>query len=139
MKKLKDQKGFTIVELLVVIAIIAILVVLILVALGVAREKARDAERKSDLRSLQNALELFASESDTNEYPTALSELADSDGELFIGEVPKDPLTTNKYEYVTSGTGGKTKYALCAPDAEREGAIRATTDPNLDACPDEDE
>ena len=53
---MKTQKAFTLVELLVVISLIGILATLVLANLNSARERARDAERKSDLRNIQTAL-----------------------------------------------------------------------------------
>ncbi|MBI3632517.1 MAG: prepilin-type N-terminal cleavage/methylation domain-containing protein, partial [Candidatus Vogelbacteria bacterium] len=55
------KKGFTLIELLVVVAIIGILASVILVSLGSARAKARDARRISDVKQLQNGLELYYS------------------------------------------------------------------------------
>jgi prepilin-type N-terminal cleavage/methylation domain-containing protein len=63
-----NKKGFTLIELLVVIGIIAVLTSIAVVALGSARKKARDAKRVSDVKAVQNALELYYQES--NGYPT---------------------------------------------------------------------
>jgi prepilin-type N-terminal cleavage/methylation domain-containing protein len=57
-----QQKGFTLIELLVVIAIIGVLSSVVLASLNTARAKARDAVRVSDLRNIQKALELYASD-----------------------------------------------------------------------------
>ncbi len=57
MKRL--QKGFTLIELLIVIAIIGILSGLLFVNFSGARERARDAKRKSDLNTLKSALQLY--------------------------------------------------------------------------------
>ncbi len=65
--KLK-QKAFTLIELLIVIAIIGLLASIVLVALNNARAKARDAFRKSSLKELQSALELYYN--DNNAYPS---------------------------------------------------------------------
>ncbi len=54
-----QKKGFTLIELLVVIAIIGILSAIGLVSLNGAREKARDAQRKSDLSQIRTALVLY--------------------------------------------------------------------------------
>jgi len=53
------KKGFTLIELLVVVAIIGVLASVVLSALGDARAKARDARRESDIKTIQNALELY--------------------------------------------------------------------------------
>jgi len=54
-----NKKGFTLIELLVVIAIIGTLSGIVLVSLTGAREKARDAVRKSDLRQVLSAQEMY--------------------------------------------------------------------------------
>lgn len=105
----KKQKGFTLVELLVVIAIIAILVTLILVALGVARAKARDSERKTDIRAIQNALELAASE-ESGKYPDNLASLVTN--KFIEDNAIVDPESGDNYGYKISGD--KLSYAVCA-------------------------
>lgn len=55
----KEKRGFTLIELLVVIAIIGILSAIVLASLGSARSRARDAQRKSDLKQIANAFELY--------------------------------------------------------------------------------
>ncbi|MBI2050606.1 MAG: prepilin-type N-terminal cleavage/methylation domain-containing protein [Parcubacteria group bacterium] len=69
MKYKQNHAGFTLIELLVVISIIGILSTLAVVSLNNARVKARDAKRVSDIKQLQTALELYAS--DKNGYPAA--------------------------------------------------------------------
>ena len=73
----KDNRGFTLVELLVVIAIIGLLSTLAVVALQGARVKSRDAKRVADIKQVQTALELFASERGI--YPATAG--ADADGQ----------------------------------------------------------
>ena len=51
--------GFSLVELMVVISIIAILTTLLLVNFTNSRSRARDAQRKADLKQVKTALQLY--------------------------------------------------------------------------------
>lgn len=64
---MKPFRGFTLIELLIVIAIIGLLASIALVSLNMARDKARDAQRLSDLDGISKALELYYSTN--NKYP----------------------------------------------------------------------
>jgi type II secretion system protein G len=68
-----NQKGFTIIELLVVIVIIGILVALALPNLFAAQKRGRDADRKNELKNLQQKLETHYNDNDA--YPAALANL----------------------------------------------------------------
>lgn len=63
----RKSKGFTLIELLVVVSIISLLSSIVLTGLGESRAKARDAFRKSQLRQVQNALEVY--KTGNGQYP----------------------------------------------------------------------
>lgn len=72
MQKRNSEKGFTIVELLIVIVVIGILAALVIIQFTNIQARARDTERKSDMRSIQSKLaEYYAL---NGRYPTALSD-----------------------------------------------------------------
>jgi prepilin-type N-terminal cleavage/methylation domain-containing protein len=66
---MKYSRGFTLIELLVVIAIIGILSSVVLASLNTAKNKANDAARMADVRSLKTAIEMYVN--DNNGYPTS--------------------------------------------------------------------
>lgn len=66
---MKRQQGFTLIEMLVVVAVVGLLSSVVVVGLSGAREKARDARRVADVRQIQNELETLYT--DTTGYPAA--------------------------------------------------------------------
>jgi len=78
----RRQAGFTLIEMLIVVAIIGLLSSVVLVGLGDVRKDARDTRRVSDLRQIQNALEIYYMR--TQSYPEDLY--------TEIPSAPYDPL-----------------------------------------------
>ncbi len=78
-KKSKNKSlGFTLIELLVVIAIIGILSAVVISSLRVARERARDARRLSDMKEIETALALYYN--DNGRFPIGLSHTENDTG-----------------------------------------------------------
>lgn len=64
----KEESGFTIVELLIVIVVIGILAALVLNTFQGVQARARDTERKTDVNALATQYEVFYN--DNGRYPT---------------------------------------------------------------------
>jgi general secretion pathway protein G len=64
----KKARGFTLVELLIVISIIGVIAAIVMVALDQSRTKGRDGQRKSQTNEVLKALELYYSDNGT--YPS---------------------------------------------------------------------
>lgn len=63
----QKQRGFTIVELLIVIVVIAILAAITIVAYNGVQARGRDARRVSDMQAIVKALEMY--KADNGQYP----------------------------------------------------------------------
>jgi prepilin-type N-terminal cleavage/methylation domain-containing protein len=68
MMKKKNQSGFTLIEILVVVAIVGMIGMIITTRLTQSRVKARDSKRRGDLLQMQKALENYYTTN--NGYPT---------------------------------------------------------------------
>ena len=99
-------KGFTLIEMLVVIAIISILAGIVLTGVGGFQANARDTKRIGDLRIVQNYLELYfnrwghypGNSAGAVATPAAWSDLATALNSLNVS-TPNDPVSTRTYYY----------------------------------------
>lgn len=121
LKKNKKIAGFTLLEILVVISIIGILIVLGASAFSVAQQRGRDARRRGDLKSIQNAFEQYYVGTGNSSYGSCEAMAAD---QFPSGELPRDPRYPNQDYTCTVGTGST--YCVCA---ELEGADGNATGP----------
>src|SRR3569832_320111 len=64
----KTSRGFTIVELLIVIVVIGILAALVVTTYNGIQQKARDTERKTDVNALHGQIEAYQAQN--GKYPT---------------------------------------------------------------------
>lgn len=128
----RKNKGFTLVELLVVVAIIGLLASIVLVSLNTARQKARDTRRLGDLRQVAIALELYY-DNNNNAYPTVIGCTTANwtgtmstalEGGGYMTEVPVDPINNATYFYAYSSPTPSTEYVLKA-------RLEITTNPAL--------
>lgn len=114
-----NQQGFTIIELLVVIVVIAILVALTLPNLFSAQTRARDTQRKNDLKNVKTQLETYYN--DNNSYPTDANwDTALESG--YIDAVPEDP-QGGAYTYVATDAAG---VSPCAAEPCSSYTLTAT-------------
>jgi type II secretion system protein G len=125
------KKGFTLIELLIVIAIIGVLATLLMANFIGVRQRARDAQRKSDIRQIQAALEIYRS--DNGGYPPApltCGAALTLGGSTYMKKIPCDPSNVPPYvyTYVPSGTTGYFLYSCLEniSDSQKDSANNPT-------------
>ncbi len=111
-----SKRGFTLIEMLIVIAIIAILSSVFLVGLRGFRAGAYDSRRISDLQKVQSYLEILYN-ANNRAYPDAGSnwnslKTALESSNLGISNVPSDPVSGQEYIYCAASD--KQSYILAA-------------------------
>lgn len=116
-KNRQTKKGFTLIELMLVVIILGVLAAMVMPRLVGRSEQARVAAAKADINSnLALALDMF--EMDTGHYPDKLSDLrvnpglADTWKGPYLKKDPKDPWGKD-YVYERSSAEGK-DYTLCS-------------------------
>ena len=153
-----QNRGFTLIEVLIAIAIIAVLSTITYASFTTSREIARDNTRKTDLKNLQVAIELYKAQygrypdgcngsgawsgQDSASYicPTPLnSVIPNCNGYIcglvpdFIAKLPADPdpgrSASAGYIYTTTGgNGSATQYKLMAYASVEHARIKSYDD-----------
>lgn len=155
MQRIRNQKGFTLIEILVVIGILAILLAIVLIAINPQQQfrQANNTQRRSDVNALLNAVSAYAAQH-KGQLPTGITSTAltissggtPTDVDLctqlvptYIADLPLDPTagtetpagsvcTDASAEYDTGYTikSTGTRVTVDAPSAEDENGSPVT-------------
>lgn len=112
---LKKDRGFTIVELLIVIVVIGILAAITIVAYNGVQNRARTTEAQSNAKEVQSKVEVYAADTGNGAYPTAAqikgatgtAALSPKVNALINATTPAGaPTNSDMISYVNCGTTG---------------------------------
>ena len=99
---MKRNRGFTLIELMIVICIMCIIISIIMPSFMRARSMAQYTGCQSNLKSIATAVELYATESESR-YPTSIDVLPPQ----FIGHLPTCPSCQLGYSYTYTTVPGR--------------------------------
>jgi prepilin-type N-terminal cleavage/methylation domain-containing protein len=99
----KSEKGFTLVELMIVIIILAVLTGIAVPSYLALRNRARESATESEMKNIATALELC--QADTESYPADYTTIT-----AYMNPIPTTDSWTHAYVY-TLGAGGSS-YTL---------------------------
>jgi general secretion pathway protein G len=125
---MKNKKGFTLIELMLVVIIIGVLVSMVVPRLVGRSEEARVAAARADINAnISVALDLY--ELDTGKYPEALTDLLSKTGAgkgPYLKKEPVDPWGRS-YTYKFPGEHGDYDLYSYGPDGVEGGGDDVTS------------
>lgn len=116
-----SDQGFTLIEMLVVMAVVALLLTIALPRYFGALEKSRDVALQENLKVIRLSLDQFFA--DRGRYPDTLDELVE---QKYLSAVPLDPLTESRQSWVLvtgkeEGLSGIADVKSGAPGQSKDG------------------
>jgi general secretion pathway protein G len=118
MRATRRQRGFTLLELLVVMTIIGILAAIAVPALRDSPQRAREAALRGDLYSFRSVIDQY--HGDKGYYPADLQTLV-TDG--YMRKIPLDPMTKSADTWVLAYEEPSTDTATQSVDQPQQPGI----------------
>src|SRR2546423_7059134 len=112
--RLSSAKGFTLIELMIVVSIIMILIGMAAMMYQKSVVKAKEAVLKNDLKVMREAIDRYTLDKET--APQSLEDLTNPQSQ-YLREIPKDPLTNDKDWHVDFGD------TVMSPDQSATGVV----------------
>ncbi|HEU5162938.1 MAG TPA: prepilin-type N-terminal cleavage/methylation domain-containing protein [Thermoanaerobaculia bacterium] len=111
----RANRGFTLIELVVVVSIIGILAAIALVNVRGAQRKTAETILKADLHNMRKAIDDFYA--DRQRFPTSLQELVETG---YMRKLPPDPITKSAETWVEVPDQPTTEDLSSTWDSETE-------------------
>jgi general secretion pathway protein G len=112
------QQGFTLLELIIVVAVIGILATIVMPKLLHTPDRAKEAVLRTDLRTLRDVIDQYYA--DKGKYPESLDVLVE---DQYMRSVPIDPMTKSADTWVTVLEEPKADAAPPESDEESKPGI----------------